>query len=86
MSKVSRAVAALSWLFPSKSWAFNAIYLSRISGLVIADLVLEVTLENVSDAELLSIIMETGEGILDGHAHFALFHHLHCEICSTDLT
>lgn len=61
-------------------------YLSCASRFVVADLVLEVIFENISDCELLPMLMDTGHRISDGHSHSTLLYNLQIELDSTDLT
>lgn len=61
-------------------------YLAGASRLVVADLVLEVLLENVSDGPLLPLSIDVGQRISDAHDRFALLFNLHSEIHSADVT
>lgn len=61
-------------------------YLACASRLVVADLVHEVIFENISNAELLPILMDTGQRICDVDSHCPFIYSLHSNFNSTDVT
>lgn len=74
----------VSWL-QSKS-AFQTPHLACASRFVVADLVLEVFLQDVSDGELLPSHVNAGHGVADVDTDPALVYVLHGERHSTDVT
>lgn len=67
---------------PSTGWI---LYLASTSRFVVADLVLELLLENVPDAELLLPAMDAGDGVCDVHQDAVLIHSVDGEFHSTDV-
>lgn len=61
-------------------------YLPGALKLVVADLVLQVVSEDVSDRQLFSPLMKTRQRISDVQHHSALIYDLHAEGHSADLT
>lgn len=65
---------------------FELLYLSGALRLVIADLVLEIILEDVSDGELLVFFVDGRQRIGDVHEDRGFIQLLHGELSSTDVT
>lgn len=61
-------------------------YLSCASRLVVADLIIKIFFQNVSDAELLLTIINGGQRISDVHYYSSVIQWLHSETHSADVT
>lgn len=62
------------------------LYLACVSKPVVADLILEVVLENVSEGELLLAVTRSTQKVCDGDQDSALIHDRYVEIRCTDVS